>query len=122
MVIKMKKPIFDLQTYTEKLMFMRCFTEEEANVFCNFLHENGRCWCNKESYKNNACFETFGKETCYEFNQGKYGDFRSIKDNYGACFLEFDSFDWSKYGYIDIADVATGDEINAFLNGFSVYT
>ena len=118
----MAKPLFDLQKYTDGQIFMHCVTDEEAIIFCNFLHDNGRCWCNEDSYQNNACFETFKNETCYEFNQGRYGAFSSLRYNIGACFLEFESFDWSKYGYIDIVESADAAELASFLDEFSVYT
>lgn len=40
---------FDFSKYKGKYV-MHCKTEEEAKDFCRVMHEDGRTWCDGESY------------------------------------------------------------------------
>lgn len=88
------KPKFKLEDYIGKYV-MHCNTQENAEVFCNFLDEHDKKWCGGVSYKKVRWWHTYEERTCYAFNKGQYAD----KDLYlseGYTVLEFDDFDWGE--------------------------
>ncbi len=89
----MAKPKFKLENYPGKYV-MHCNTEEKADIFCKFLHENGRKWMDGSSYLDYNYFEECSERTVYYFNEGLYGDIIFAKSE---CYniLEFDDFDWN---------------------------
>ena len=70
---------------------MHCNTREKASDFLKFLDKNGMKWCDGDSY--NACnyWCVHEENTCYNFNEGMYADYKScLRDN--IKILEFDDF------------------------------
>lgn len=115
------KPLFDITNYINIDVCMHCYTEEEARVFLDFLHDSGRTWSSKDSYKGNTEFKRYKENTCYAFNKGKYGRLEIFK-NMGFIVLEFEDFDWSKYGYKDNLDFTDQTELFGFLGEFVICT
>lgn len=66
----MKK--FNFSDYKGKDVVMHCKTEEEANEFCRWKHENGDWWCDGKSFLEENYFDDCGSETCYMVNRGEY--------------------------------------------------
>lgn len=64
---------FDINKYEGKYV-MHCKTEEEAESFCQYLHENGRKWCNGDHYTGNTRWDWYKEKTAYRFNGGCYSD------------------------------------------------
>jgi len=71
---------------------MHCKTEEEAESFCRFLHQNGRSWCNGDSYLENDCWDVYKRDTIYCFNEGAYCDVAFTKRVQGYKILEWSNF------------------------------
>ena len=86
----MKK--FILEAYKSKFV-MHCDEEYKADIFCNLLYLNRRTWVFGVSYLNNSNFQSFKKETCYNFNTGHIGETQFYKKE-GYTILEFDDFVW----------------------------
>jgi len=88
---------FDIKNYignVEKYA-MHCATQEEADVFCKYLHEQGMRWTNGDCYLETS-FDTYKENTCYEFLCGKYAKLGWYLDrNYTV--LEFSDFTWEGY-------------------------
>ena len=63
--------IFDLNKYPGNYA-MHCKTAEEAESFCQYLHENGRKWVSGGSYVCNTNYYYYDSETAYSFNTGCY--------------------------------------------------
>lgn len=81
--------MFNFNDYKGQNVVMHCKTEREAKNFCQAMHEAGLKWCNDEPYINATCYDC-GVDTCYYFNEGKYGSINNIIDDY--IILE-----WSDY-------------------------
>lgn len=62
---------FNLNDYKGEYA-MHCNTKEEAENFCRFLHQNGRRWCNGNSYLQSDNWDRFKIDTIYYFNLGTY--------------------------------------------------
>ena len=74
--------MFDINNYKGKYA-MHCKTREEADDFCNYLHNCGRKWRNGGSYDD--CynyFNRFTEDTVYYFNDGEYGHILSAQRQY----------------------------------------
>lgn len=82
--------IFNIDDHPGKVV-MHCKTKEEAESFCQYLHENRKKWCNGETYMANTSWDIYGKNTVYVFNQGCYGSYGYCEEN-GYTILE-----WSDY-------------------------
>lgn len=81
---------FNLNDYRGNYV-MHCKTEEEAESFCRFLHQNGRRWCNGDSYLEFNSWDNYERETVYCFNEGTYCSIEYARDlNYGI--LEWSDF------------------------------
>lgn len=83
---------FPIEEFSNINVCMHCETEEEANIFLNFLHSVRRTWCDGDSYLSSNKFEVHGRNTCYYFNEGTYGDVRHVTGILGAQILRFS--DW----------------------------
>ena len=64
---------FNFNDYKGKYV-MRCKTEEEAQEFCRLMHEDGRKWCSYNSYIGNYNWDDYKSATCYNFNDGTFGN------------------------------------------------
>lgn len=111
----MKKP-FALSSFRGKRTVMSCKTKEEATIFLEFLHSQGRKWCDGTPYLSTDNFETYGSETCYYFNEGSYGSIATAK-SYHRNILYFEDFDW---GDIEIAEEDEAS-FNDFMKNFRTY-
>ena len=81
---------FNLDDYKGKYA-MHCKTEEEAEIFCAFLHKNGKKWSTKDSYLKDTCWSFFKEKTCYFFNKGTYDKIQTcIVQDY--VILEWEDF------------------------------
>lgn len=87
-----RKQKFDLGDWTNANIGMRCRTEEEAKIFCQYLHDHGRQWASGKSYISFDCWQTYKDETVYLFNDDTY---TNIYDEYAKITLSFDNYDWS---------------------------
>ncbi len=87
------KPIFNIQDYENENYVMRCNTQEEATIFCNYLHSIGKKWCNGDSYLKETHWNNYMGHICYNFNAGEFG----MVVGYCRTFhiLNFSQFNWS---------------------------
>lgn len=86
----MTKVVMNLEDYKGKYA-MHCHDLDSANLFCDFLNENGRCWESGEKYTTYSPFVYFKDKTVYLFNKGLYGDIETAK-YYGYTILEIEDF------------------------------
>lgn len=117
--VKMKKK-FDISEYDDSVV-MHCTTEEEAKVFCNFLHSQGLTWKSGKSYAEFTNYKVYKHNTCYRFNCGTFGDLDEYIDE-GFYYdrkvlkvLEFSDFCWDEN---QTPDFCTTKESDEFLNSF----
>lgn len=85
---------FNIEDYKGKYV-MHCKTEEEAEIFCEYLHSIGRTWGNGDSYKDDIrdrIYAMYGAETCFEFNIGRYGSKQCYEEEEGYTILEMEDF------------------------------
>ena len=82
---------FDIDKYNGSFA-MHCKTEEEAELFCEFLTNRriNRYWQNGSIYYRNTNYNTFKENTIYYFNEGVYGDINKVKEEYKV--LKWDDF------------------------------
>lgn len=81
---------FNLNDYKGKYA-MHCKTREEAESFCRFLHQNGRKWCDEDSYLEDDSWDVYERGTVYWFNDGSFCDMEYARHlNYGI--LEWSDF------------------------------
>ena len=64
---------FNIEDYEGKYV-MHCKTEEEAEIFCKYLHRIGRTWSSGYFYLSENYWYIYKELTCYNFNHGTYGD------------------------------------------------
>ncbi len=111
---------FKLENYTDDKIVMHCPTEEQARIFLNFLHKNGRKWVSGKTYSENTRHQAYGSETCYYFNRGSYESLEYFQQE-GFIILEFDDFLWE--GYVNTDDITTDkssdEKMNKFLSLFT---
>lgn len=69
---------------------VHCKTEEEANDFCNQMHEHGLRWCTGQTYLEGTKYNGFKTKTCYS-NSGRYCN----KDYYIEN--DYKILEWSDY-------------------------
>lgn len=80
----------NLDNYKGKYV-MHCKTEEEAESFCNFLHQNNKKWSSGDSYLSFTDWSRFTDKTCYYFNVGIFGSIQNATiENY--IVLEWEDF------------------------------
>ena len=82
---------FHIEQYPGKYV-MHCKTEEEAQIFLEFLSSIGRTWCDGKSYLENLNYNYEG-QTAYAFNEGRYGR-TDRQPELGFKVINFDDFDW----------------------------
>lgn len=82
---------FHIEQYRGKYV-MHCKTEEEAQIFLEFLSSIGRTWCDGKSYLENLNYNYEG-QTAYAFNEGRYGR-TDRQPELGFKVINFDDFDW----------------------------
>lgn len=98
------KPVFDIKKYPSGGTCMRCDTENKARIFLTYLDSLGLKWRTGESYINELYWTDYKEKTVYYFNDGSYGS-----GVFAEQILEFDDFDWSKWGYRELKG---GDLLN----------
>ena len=81
---------FDINDYKGNYA-MHCKTEAEANEFCDYLHSIGKQWHRGSPYCNNTKWNTYKKETCYNFNENCYGDIEFY------TLIDFTILEWSDF-------------------------
>ena len=89
----MKSPRFSLEIYRGRCIAMHCKTREQAAIFLEFLHTNGREWCDGAPYISFDNYERYSNETCYYFNKGTFGNIHYARHCHHRI-LCFDDFDW----------------------------
>ena len=82
--------IFNIDDHPGNVV-MHCKTQEEAESFCQYLHENGRKWCDGNRYIAGTHWVAYESQTAYNFNKGSYGSY-GYYENEGFTILE-----WSDY-------------------------
>ena len=102
---------FNIENYKGDYV-MHCKTQEEANDFCRYLDSVGRKWSTGYNYINNTHYDSYGKYTAYNFNQGTYADVESYR-KWGVIILEWSDF---MNGEFTKANLRTGDVVK-FSNG-----
>lgn len=89
------KPKFRLEDHLVRYV-MHCDTEENAKIFCRYLHEKGHDWIDGSLYISDTHYSLDKEKTCYEFESGLHGNLDDYKEM-GFVILEFEDFDWSEY-------------------------
>ena len=71
---------YSIEGFTEKFLdksnkiCVHVSTEEEAEAFCKWMHNNELCWCNDDSYISSGnCYREYRSNTCYT-NSGSFAD------------------------------------------------
>ena len=93
---------FNIEDYEGKYV-MHCKTEEEAEIFCKYLHSIERTWSSGYSYLSESYWYIYKELTCYNFNYGTYGD-KPYYEEEGYTILEMEDFmdkkeDWLNHSY-----------------------
>ena len=94
---------------------MHCKTREDAQTFLEFLHKNGRSWCNGESYRS-LYYAKHRDQTAYAFNEGKYGSVDWYASR-GYTVLSLEDFEWD-----DDVTPPSNRDLQRFDNFFSQFT
>ena len=81
---------FNIEDYKGKYA-MHCKTENEAEIFCKYLHSIGHKWNSGDSYLLEKCWNDYEEATCYEFNKDCYCSKRYFKEK-GYTILEMEDF------------------------------
>lgn len=81
---------FNIEDYKGKYV-MHCKTEEEAKIFCEYLHSIGHKWINDISYLSKNYWDTYEESTCYNFNRDQYCNKEYFEEK-GYTFLEMEDF------------------------------
>ena len=69
------KSLFNINDYNNDGKYvMRCKTEEEANIFLEYLDSLGLKWRGGRSYLDKNNWREYREDTCYNFASGTYGD------------------------------------------------
>jgi len=113
-----RKPKFNIDDYRGKCA-MHVMTEEDAKIFCKYLHIQGRKWNNGTLYIDKCCYFWNGIETIYFFNEGCFGRISCHINNYRI--LEFEDFDWSDFSMkkeFTKKDLKNGDVVK-FRKGYT---
>lgn len=111
---------FDINEYQGKFA-MHCKTEDEAKVFCKYLHDIGKRWNNGDSFLDKTYFFDHQENTCYAFGINKYSNLSTLLGQ-DYTILEFSDFIWKGYRRrpefrVFKTDMAVIDD---FLSGFQV--
>ena len=93
--LELIKPKFNIKDYPGKYA-MHVTTEEQAEIFCKYMHILDKRWIKGNSYDEITHFNIFLDLTVYYFNNNTYGNIGfAILNTYKI--LEFDDFDWSDF-------------------------
>lgn len=82
---------FNIDDYKGKYV-MHCKTEEEAEIFCEYLHSIGHKWINDVSYLLENYWDNYEESTCYEFNTDQYCNKEYFERVRGYTILEMEDF------------------------------
>ena len=86
---------FDIDDYPGDYA-MHCATQEEAEIFCDYLHSVGRSWCSGTPYDSGTNWEEYGEDTLYFFNEGTFGSLEfGHRERENLTILEFREFDFA---------------------------
>lgn len=110
---------FNIDNYPGKVV-MHCPEKWMAEEFCNYLHSIGGSWRSGISYNTRTNYSAHGKETCYWFNNGEFGNLTFFK-RHGYEVLEFEEFAENfPFGIKDEITVSEDDaeRFDIFFNGF----
>lgn len=113
---------FNIENYDDGSYVMHCKTEEEANIFCKYLHSLGKRWSNGSSYLNENYYKVFHSETCYDFEYDCYDNIEYFIES-ECTILEFSDFEWDGfYSSQHCFRVYQTDKdiIDGFLSGFQI--
>ena len=99
--------LFDINDFDTKYV-MHCGTQEQAEMFCEYLHGLGRRWHGKEAYSMTTHWEDYKENTFYNFNSNTYAYIDYYIEE-GYCVLEFDGFFWPGYSTQELNSI-TEDE------------
>lgn len=99
---------FDLRCYTSQQFYMVCKTNEEAEIFCNFLHENGREWCDGMPYTESTDFDDISGDVAYYFNTGCRSSAHGRLPMYR---LDFSDFDWTQKNKVKTISLSDFEDI-----------
>lgn len=86
---------------------MHCATEEEAENFCEYLHNLGYEWSSGIKYNETTYWECYQEETCYNFKSGAYDGINYYKAR-NFKILEWSDFMKNKFTK---SDLKTGDVV-----------
>lgn len=115
--LELVKPKFNYKNYPGKYV-MHVTTEEQADIFCKYLHSVGKTWFTGCSYLSNINFNKYGEKTCYDFDNGEFSSNWWYKSE-SYTILEFEDFDWSDFNMkkeFTKKDLKNGDVIK-YRNG-----
>lgn len=80
-----------ISPYNDKVV--HCETREEAELFCNLMHEHGLKWEDGELYTDVIEWDKYKQDTCYN-SDGLYANLNFYKDN-GCEILKFSDYDFT---------------------------
>ena len=90
------KPIFCIMGYLNGRYAIHCNTENKLNILFKYLKDMDF----KQTYRTEYYFcprwNYYKTETCYDFNNGFYGNPEELSKG-GYTILEFDDYDWSDW-------------------------
>ena len=86
---------FDFDSYDGKYV-MHCSTEEQAEIFCQYLDRIGKTWSgvNHRRYSEVNHYNVYEDQTCYRFAYGTYCNLEFYKEDGSIIVLEFSDFEW----------------------------
>lgn len=107
---------FNLNDYKGKYV-MHCKTEEEAEIFCKYLHNIEHMWGNGDSYLSKNYWNDYEESTCYEFNADSYCSKRYYEER-KYTILEMEDFmeDKETVSKFTLDDLKPGDFIKLKYN------
>ncbi len=105
--------VFDLDNNPRAVML--CYTQDEAEYFCKFLHEHGGRWANGGSYNEDTRFYHCCHGIGYIYNTGQYANASYFLGSRSWTVYHFSDFDWP--GFND-GDVVYDDCLDSFILDF----
>jgi len=106
---------FDINHYDD-MYVMHCKTEEEADIFLEFLDSLEMMWRDNSSYLSFNAYQEYDDRTCYCFWRGEYCGLDYYKSN-EYIVLEFSDFEWDEPLEVSEDDA---DAFFGFLADFSI--
>lgn len=88
---------FNHEDYRSKNVVMHCETEEEYNLFSEYLDSIGKKWSSRSRYITSSRFSEYKENTCFYFNEGLYGNVERISEDDDITILRFKDFEWDGY-------------------------